>query len=152
LPVLTGRTLDHRSAVFGTHTGNDNGGPGIANHCPARTIRTAGFRYIVNLEPDTTFTTHISGCKAGPHFLPFWNSWVEKAESNEAAAKIVDAYQHRSAEELFDVENDPDEMHNLAGDPDYETRKLELREQLAAWCAKQGDSVGAESIGKLDAR
>ena len=38
--VLTGKSRAHRKVVFGTHTGNDNGGPGIANHCPARTIRT----------------------------------------------------------------------------------------------------------------
>ena len=61
LPVLTGKEKSHRSAVFGTHTGNENGGPGIANHCPARTIRTETHRYILNLSPDTTFTTHITG-------------------------------------------------------------------------------------------
>lgn len=74
LKVLTGASKTHRDAVFGTHTGNDNGGPGIANHCPARTIRTPGFRYILNLEPDRRFDTHITGCKPGsPHHLPFWN-------------------------------------------------------------------------------
>ena len=40
LPVLKDKLKAHRSVIFGTHTGNENGGPGIANHCPARTIRT----------------------------------------------------------------------------------------------------------------
>ena len=65
--------------VFGTHTGNYNGGPGIANHCPARTIRTERFRYIIGLSPETIFNTHITASKTGVHYLPHWNSWVQKS-------------------------------------------------------------------------
>jgi len=55
--VLTGRTRGHRKAVFATHTGNDNGGPDIANQCPARMIRTSTHRYILNLE-EALFLAH----------------------------------------------------------------------------------------------
>lgn len=151
LAVLTGKAKKHRSVVFGTHTGNDNGGPGIANHCPARTIRSATHRYVFNLAPETTFTTHITGCKTGPHHLPHWDSWVEKARTNEKAARIVQAYQHRPREELFDIEKDPHEMNNLAGETEYAPQKMLLRRQLAEWCNKQGDTVAAEALLELNA-
>lgn len=151
LSVLAGDAKEHRNVVFGTHTGNDNGGPGIANHCPARTVRSATHRYAVNLAPKTLFTTHITGCKTGPHYLPHWDSWVELARTNEKAAKIVQAYQHRPREELFDIENDPYEMINLADNPTYEFQKRTLRRQLAEWCKEQGDAVGLDALRALEA-
>ncbi len=139
LATLTGKRNTHREVVFGTHTGNDNGGPGIANHCPARTIRTPTHRYILNLSPETTFTTHITGCKSGPHHLPFWDSWVEKAKTDPAAKAIVTRYEHRPREELYDLSRDPFELDNLANEPGQAELLRSLRRQLAAWCKAQGD-------------
>ena len=144
--VLTGKSKTHRKVVFGTHTGNDNGGPGIANHCPARTIRTSTHRYIINLSPETTFTTHITGCKDGPHYLPHWNSWVEKAKTDAKAKAIVDRYQHRPKEELYDLKNDPFEMNNLADDPKHVRLIKSLKKELTQWCKQQGDTKGYEAL------
>ncbi len=146
LPILTGKRTTHREVVFGTHTGNDNGGPGIANHCPARTVRTPTHRYILNLSPETTFTTHITGCKSGPHHLPFWDSWIEKAKTDVAAEAIVTRYQHRPREELYDLSRDPSETDNLADEPAQAELLKVLRGQLAAWCRAQGDSSPLEHL------
>jgi uncharacterized sulfatase len=148
LPTLTGKQKTHRAVVFGTHTGNENGGPGIANHCPARTIRTPTHRYILNLSPETTFTTHITGCKSGPHYLPHWNSWIEKAKTDVAAKAIVTRYQHRPREELYDLSNDPFEMENLADEPAQAELLKSLRRQLAAWCNAQGDILPLQYLAK----
>jgi len=139
--VLEGKIKTHRKVVFGTHTGNDNGGPGIANHCPARTVRTATHRYILNLQPDRTFTTHITGCRRGPHYLAFWGSWVRKAKTDAKARKIVQAYQHRAAEELYDLATDPHEMRNLADSPEHAKLVGSMRKVLAEWCKQQNDTV-----------
>ena len=146
--VLEGKATTHRKVVFGTHTGNDNGGPGIANHCPARTVRTATHRYILNLEPERTFTTHITGCRKGPHHLPFWDSWVRKAKNDAKARKIVQAYQHRPAEELYDLASDPHEMHNLANSPEQSKLLESMRKVLAEWCKQQGDTVAWKHLTK----
>jgi hypothetical protein len=37
------------------------------------------------------------------------------------------------AEELYDHRNDPDEFHNLAGDPTHKA----IRDQLARWLPKE---------------
>ena len=150
IPVLTGNAKTHRKLVFGTHTGNENGGPGIANHCPARTIRTPIHRYVLNLSPDTTFTTHITGCKSGPHYLPHWNSWVEKAKTDPRAKAIVQRYQHRPKEELYDLRKDPFEMNNLAGNPESSKLLKSLKKQLAEWCKIQGDKQGLEHLTKQE--
>ena len=144
--VLTGKSKTRRKVVFGTHTGNDNGGPGIANHCPARTIRTERFRYIINLSPETIFTTHITGCKTGVHYLPHWNSWVEKAKTDAKAKAIVKRYQHRRKEELYDLRKDPFEMNNLADDPKHAKLMKTQKKELAQWCKQQGDTQGNEAL------
>jgi len=140
LPVLRGQADSHRDAIFAAHTGNDNGGPGIANHCPMRTVRTAAHKYILNLHPERTFTTHITGCRPpSPHHLPFWDSWVAKAKSDPRAAGVVRRYMHRPKEELYDIVKDPFEQHNLADDPAHTDSLTALRERLTAWRKQQGD-------------
>ncbi len=42
--------------------------------------------------------------------------------------------------QLFDLENDPDEMHNLAGDPDQAERIARMTELLKEWQKKAGDT------------
>jgi len=141
LPILTEQDKLHHQVVFGTHTGNENGGPGIANHCPARTIRTPTHRYVLNLSPEITFTTHITGCKSGPHYLPHWGSWVESAKTDAKAKAIVDRYQHRPAEELYDLRKDPLEMDNLAQNVEHADILKSLKRQLVDWCKTQGDTI-----------
>ncbi|MCP4311730.1 MAG: sulfatase [Bacteroidetes bacterium] len=144
--VLKGKTNQHREVVFGTHTGNDNGGPGIWNHCPTRMIRTDQYKYILNLEPDTTFTTHITGSPVESiHYLSFWETWVEEAGTDERAYQIVNKYLHRPLEELYDLHADPYEMFNLVNDPQYHDLLASLKKQLARWRKAQGDTISVNA-------
>jgi uncharacterized sulfatase len=45
----------------------------------------------------------------------------------------------RPAEELYDLQNDPHEVHNLAGDAEYQKILKELRAKLDAWIKETGD-------------
>ena len=45
----------------------------------------------------------------------------------------------RDVEELYDLEKDPDEIHNLAGRPEYRDQLAKMRNQLAAWQLKVHD-------------
>ncbi len=42
-------------------------------------------------------------------------------------------YQEGGFEELYDLQNDPHELHDLADDAGYQTRKRELRDAAIAW-------------------
>jgi arylsulfatase A-like enzyme len=43
-------------------------------------------------------------------------------------------------EELYDLKNDPEELVNLARDPDYQRRKKELSGELERWRIEHGDT------------
>ena len=142
LPLLTSQTTEHHSAIFAAHTGNDNGGPGVANRCPMRAIRTPTHKYILNLHPEREFNTHITGTRPGNIFyLDYWDSWVEKAKTDPAAAKLVNGYLHRPREELYDLTIDPHELNNIADDPKNRELLESLRKQLADWRREQGEKM-----------
>jgi uncharacterized sulfatase len=69
----------------------------------------------------------------------YWASWVRRAETDPAAAAVVRRYHHRPAEELYDLQADPFEQRNLAGDPAYAGRLAGLRAELDAWMKSEGD-------------
>src|SRR3546814_21124108 len=110
-----------------------------------RSIRTDRWKYIENLHPDWTYTTHIDLKVRRTDSGAYFPSWREAADKDPAAKAIVDSYYKRPAEELYDLKADPDETVNLAGDPRYAKQLSELRSRLAAWRKAQGDS-GAVSV------
>lgn len=132
--VLRGTTTTHRDRVFSTHSGD-------ANFCvyPIRSVRTRDWKYIRNLHPEFQYHTHMSRA-AGPHRPLFWDTWVDAAKTNSAAAAVVKRYIEHPAEELYDLTVDPFELHNLAADPRQTTRLAALRAELDAWMKQQGDA------------
>ena len=57
---------------------------------------------------------------------------------------MTNKYQHRPAEELYDVANDPFCLNNLIEDPRLAELKVELSRKLDEWMKSQGDK-GAET-------
>ena len=49
--------------------------------------------------------------------------------------------EQKPAEELFDCVNDPHELHNLAGDPDYAEQLNTLRTEMDRWLNDIGDQA-----------
>jgi uncharacterized sulfatase len=133
LPVLTEAAPSSRDAVFGTHSGD-----GKMNRYPMRSIRTKRFNYIRNLSPEAEYHTHIDLGKAVDG-LDYWTSWLAKTQTDEHAARLVNRYLRRPAEELYDLEADPYEQHNLAADAAFEEQLKELRTRLATRMAGKGD-------------
>jgi uncharacterized sulfatase len=133
MPVLRGETVRHRDRIFATHSGD-----GTMNQYPLRVVRTEEWKYIRNLDPTAEHHSHIDK-GVGVDGRDYWNSWVEQAKNSPAAAAVVDRYHHRPAEELYDLRSDPDEQHNLAGDPAHATTLATLRADLDAWMKAQGD-------------
>jgi uncharacterized sulfatase len=129
--------------VFGTHTGSTNGPPKLHNRNPARTIRTPTHRYILNLTPELQFKCHITELtptgERALFYLPFWDSWKERAKADTKAATAVARYLYRPREELYDLTQDPYEMKNIADEPDHTELLEDLRGQLYDWCEAQGD-------------
>jgi uncharacterized sulfatase len=134
LAVLTGQAATFRDAVFGTHSGD-----GKMNEYPMRSVRGARFNYIVNLRPEAEHHSHIDLGKAVDG-REYWDSWVAATREDKRAASLVERYHRRPAEEFYDLEVDPFEQRNLAGDAAYAERLDEARGRLKAWMESMGDA------------
>lgn len=134
LGVLRGKRASHRDAVFVTHSADGN-----MNRYPLRAVRTRRWKYIRNLDPAAEHHTHIDLGRAGSDGREYWDSWVDAARTDPAAAATVRRYHHRPAEELYDLAADPWELSNLAADRSHAATLARLRADLDAWMAAQGD-------------
>lgn len=133
LPMLRGDQGGHRDRIFTTHSGD-----GGWNIYPIRSVRTAGWKYILNLHPEFAFTTHIDlpgnlGQRA------YFATWEAAAKDDPHAAAIVKRYHARPAEELYDLRADPHEQRNLAAHAQHAARLNTMRAELEEWMKAQGD-------------
>jgi N-sulfoglucosamine sulfohydrolase len=146
--VLAGRARSFRDAIYASHTRD-----GDMNIFPQRCVRDTRYKYIVNLMPESTWTTHWTKVAGIPEsHKEVWDTWVEKARTDPAAAHIVRCNEHHPREELYDTQTDPHEFHNLAADPAYRSILLKLRRQLAQWLAEQGETMPQEGKPVVSSR
>jgi arylsulfatase A-like enzyme len=107
-------------------------------HDACRTVRSRQFRYILNLMPERAY------CQ--------FNQYKENSYPGLAVLNVLhlqgklppeqDAFMkdHKPDEELYDIQKDPSEVHNLAADPLYADTLKEFRAQLAKWRTAVGDA------------
>ncbi|PCJ91228.1 MAG: sulfatase [Flavobacteriaceae bacterium] len=91
-----------------------------------RSIRKGKFKYIRNYQP-FNFDGMMNNYRYKMLAYKEWQNLYEKGELNRAQSFF---YEPRAPEQLFDVEADPYETKNLAGDPAYTDTLLELRQNL----------------------
>nr|WP_145178510.1 sulfatase [Rubripirellula lacrimiformis] len=131
--VLRGETDSHRERIFTTHSGDR-----MMNVFLSRSIRTDRYKLIYNPHLEFAFTTHIDLLlreTSGDYF----KQWTELAKSDKHAAEVVASYYGRPKYELFDLQSDPNEQTNLAGQPNLGSTESELQSQLNDWMQQQGD-------------
>lgn len=136
LAVLKGQKETHREAVYATHTGDR-----LMNRAPARMVRTAQYKYILNLAPQILYTTHMDKAKDHDGGREYWDSWREKSFTDTHAAAVLWRYHNRPKEELYNVEDDPKELRNLAADPKYARVLAGMRTKMAEWRKGQSDTI-----------
>jgi N-sulfoglucosamine sulfohydrolase len=132
--VLRGETNRHRDYVFTTHS-NDN----RMNVYPSRAVRDERWKYIRNLHPEFAFTTHIDLVAGYLGQRAFFSTWETAAKVDPLAAAIIRRYHSRPAEELYDLQADPNEQKNLAFDASHANRLADMRASLTHWMQSQGD-------------
>ena len=124
---------------------------------PQRAIRTKDYQFVINFRPDryplgdpyklgeadeptfqvmerSTFVT-LPDEDAGPT-----KAWIV---SNRKDPKVKFYYDHaygkRPREELFDINKDPDQMKNVADDPEYAAVVKKLRKRLMTYLKDNND-------------
>ena len=100
-----------------------------------RAIRTEKFKYIKNFYPDRAYQQP-SYRDTRPEFLVL-KQMHEKGQLDE----IQDQWwgPAKPVEELYDLENDPFEVQNLAENPEFQTVLEEHRAILEKWMTETGD-------------
>ena len=139
--VLLGQKDTHREYAYGLHN-NIPEGP----RYPVRTVSDGEWRYIRNLLPDEIYIEkHLMGMKGtGVLNNPYWATWVRDSWNNPHAYKVVRRYMRRPAEQLYHTTEDPYEMTNLAGNPEFSGIQKRLSGELDRWMKEQGDPGAAQ--------
>lgn len=106
---------------------------------PMRAIRTADFLFIRNFRPDRwpSGTPHYDKAFIYPAWYadtdggPTKHYMIENRDKDSTLQQLFDlAFAKRPAEELYDLKNDLEQLHNLASDPTYGEVKKELWNRL----------------------
>ena len=108
---------------------------------PSRSVSDGHFKYIRNLRPDYLFINKaIMGRKSGAGEADsYWPSWMWKSANDEHAFEMIRRYMIRPPEELYDLQNDPLELNNLAGQSAYHEIQSMLGSELDRWMKSQND-------------
>ncbi len=88
-----------------------------------RTIRKGKFTYMRNYQPFNFDGLH----NFYRYRMLAYQEWRDMYHAGELNAEQSQFFEPRPAETLYDVENDPDEVNNLVGDPAYADTLVELR-------------------------
>ncbi|KAF4124854.1 N-sulfoglucosamine sulfohydrolase [Geosmithia morbida] len=114
--------------VHGSHTVHE-----IANYWPTRFVRDRRFKYHRNIAwrldfpfaSDLYASRVLEGIRRNP----------ERTTDGDVKVgqRSLKNYIKRPAEELFDLEKDPDELVNLAGEAEYKDKLLSMRKDMELW-------------------
>jgi arylsulfatase A-like enzyme len=99
-----------------------------------RSVRTQEYKYIRNYYPERPYTQFNAYKKQSYPVLTLMQVMHSNGELTPAQEHFMQ--DRRPAEELYDLRNDPHEIHNLALDADYQWKKKELSAVLNDWLAE----------------
>ena len=126
--VVHNPDADGFDEIYASHTFHE-----ITMYYPMRAVRTHKFKLIWNIANGLDY----------PHASDLWESATWQAalnsESGSYAKRSIMSYSHRSRFELYNIQEDPMEVHNLADDPEYANVLEELKIKLKNFQEKTMD-------------
>ncbi len=125
---LDGAALPGWDEVYASHTLHE-----VTMYYPMRAVRTRRHKLIVNLAHELTYPSALDLIKS-----PTWISATEQG-NGMLGRRPVGLFLHRPKLELYDLEEDPDEVRNLAEEPARQTLKAELLAKVKAFQAATKD-------------
>ncbi len=106
----------------------------ITMYYPMRVVRGRQYKLIWNLAAPLPYPFASDLWEA-----PTWQEAYRRGPETMYGKRTVKDYIHRPTFELYDVQNDPDESHNLASDQAYAKTLNELKAELKAFQKRTSD-------------
>ena len=103
----------------------------------SRAVRDMAFEYIKNFNHDFSVNEASTAYRKANHPLYHIINILNKQNQLDPYQKAL--AEPLPAEELYDLRHDPYEIHNLANDPDYQDKLIEMQTVLDDWIKKTGD-------------
>ncbi len=100
-----------------------------------RAVRDKRFKYIRNFCPELPYNLWIPYLYRHPIMQEIWKEFMARRLTGPQLLM----FQPRTPEELYDTEEDPYEIHNLAGNLKYRKELFRLRKVLDEWLKEVGD-------------
>jgi N-sulfoglucosamine sulfohydrolase len=101
-----------------------------------RSVRDPRYRYIRNFQAAKPYAQHIDYMELMPTMAE-WRRLHKEGKLN--ATQSLFMAPSKPNEELYDLENDPHEVNNLASDPAQKSRITQMRQTLSSWMREVGD-------------
>ncbi|MFX0021065.1 MAG: sulfatase [Candidatus Hermodarchaeota archaeon] len=118
LPLLKGETDKFRENIFSEKTFHEY-------YDPMRSIRTEDYKFIINFEESEN--------------LYQLGMDLQQDELGKYMLKLIN--KPRANEELYDLKNDPNEIHNLIDNYSYKDIARELKDKLYEWMRQTNDPI-----------
>ncbi len=112
-----------------------------------RSVLDGRYLYIRNYMPHKIYGQYIQYMFQTPT-TQVWHDLYHAGKLNAAQSHF---WETKPAEELYDLENDPDEVHNLAGDPKQSMVLRRMRKAQEDWAVRIRD-LGYLPEGEIHAR
>ena len=154
-PLMSGEPVTWRNYLF-TEYHTHAAAP---NYHPQRAVRNDRYKLIENLLPDTLNPDYANTIRkleadATSRGEKGFSGGLHNAIAN-ATAEVVAAYALMETPpryELYDLQNDPYEFHNLATSPEYAATLVDLQDQLTHWREQTKDPLlDPKSLQRLTA-
>ncbi len=132
LPLLKDPAAITRRIAFSEHNWHDYEAYG-------RSVRADGLLYLINRRPNLPWQGPADSVAS-----PSFQSLRGVRDAHQLTPAQADVFLNpRPEEELYETAADPNQLHNLAGDPRYAAQKQRLAALLAQWQEETADSVPA---------
>jgi uncharacterized sulfatase len=105
----------------------------------SRAVRSNRFHYVRNFMPHQGWDPILYSWSRAPYMLAEWLQAAETGKLDHNMRQCAFFADGKPLEELYDVINDPDCMHNLADVPEHRATLCEMRQQCTAWMLENGD-------------
>ena len=141
IPILDNSNLKVREYLYTEFNFHINSSDSFY---PRRTIRNNKYKLILNLlSPE--MENNIVGIDGD---MAYQLSQTEKYDSTWVR-QIFNRYKSPPQVELYDLENDPNEIHNLAGKEEFASIENELKSQLENWMKETNDIETKEMLKSI---